>query len=65
MLTITIATGGSAFEPTPEYELARLLRKCSSYLEAKAEFEDDIGYEVPLMDINGNKVGTMKVQKGE
>lgn len=65
MLTITISTGGSAFEPTPEYELARLLRKCSSYLEAKAEFEDSVGYEIPLMDINGNKVGTMEVQKGE
>lgn len=65
MLTITISTGGSAFEPTPEYELARLLRKCSSYLEAKAEFDDGTSYEVALMDINGNKVGTMKVQKGE
>ena len=61
MLTIKIKTGGSAFEPSAESELARILRKCVAYLEAKAEFEDNGSYEVSLMDINGNKVGKMEV----
>ena len=61
MLTIKIKTAGSAFEPTPEHELARLVQKCANYLQAKAEFEDNGNYEVPLMDINGNRCGTLKV----
>ena len=61
MLKITIETDGSAFEPTAELELARILCKCVAYLEAKAEFEDNGSYEVSLIDINGNKVGEMEV----
>ena len=61
MLTIKIHTGGSAFEPSAEYELARILRKCASYLEAKAEFPPEKSYGCNLLDINGNTVGEIRV----
>lgn len=60
MLTIKIHTGGSAFDDRPEYELARILRQCVKYLEAKAEF-DSRSYSNKLIDINGNAVGEIKL----
>ena len=60
MLTIKIHTGGSAFDDRPEHELARILRQCANYLEAKAEFNSR-SYSNKLIDINGNTVGEIKV----
>ena len=63
MFTIVIGTGNDAFNPVKEIEIARILRKCVGYLEAKAEFGDGGSYEFSLMDINGNKVGIMSMKE--
>jgi hypothetical protein len=55
MITITIKTGNAAFEPDPNYELARILKEIAKKLENGYDPED-----ISIMDINGNNVGEIK-----
>ena len=57
-LVVEISTGNAAFEgDNYGIELARLLRLASVKIEIYRE-GDDVSFR--LMDINGNKVGTVK-----
>jgi hypothetical protein len=55
-VTITINCGNAAFGDEPEVEVARILR-------AMADEMTDRGviYDRPITDLNGNKVGELKV----
>lgn len=48
---ITIKTDNDAFVESPTGEIARILRKLAQDIETDGGFG-------PVMDINGNKVGT-------
>ncbi len=55
MVTITIKTGNAAFEgDNMNYEIARILRNLAEKIE-----NDNMPSK--LMDINGNKVGTIEI----
>lgn len=55
MVTLTIKTGNAAFQPSPEYEINRILLKASKLvLEGKTNF--------PLYDLNGNVVGNLNTE---
>jgi hypothetical protein len=60
MLKLEIKTGGAAFSEDDvvtfegRYELARLLKKVATQIETGSE-------EGSIMDINGNKCGTWKL----
>ena len=56
MMTLTIRTGNAAFEGIPELEIARILRVAADRLEREPD-----GLEgFPLMDANGNRVGSVE-----
>ena len=57
-VTITIETENAAFEGHPGTELERILRGLAGYLEYAAYPPPDM----PLFDINGNKVGELKAE---
>lgn len=59
MLTVTIHTGGDAFNGGAGAELARILRKLADDLEgAGADWGDTLdGAQLRLYDVNGNHVG--------
>ncbi len=57
---IEIACDNAAFEPEPEFEVARILRKYADQIERSGEVA------CPLMDYNGNRVGrAIPVYSGE
>ncbi len=58
-LTITIDTDNTAFEPSVEFEIARILAEYAADVESGKR---DV--ERPLYDYNGNTVGQAKVTKG-
>jgi hypothetical protein len=51
MIKIEIKTDNSAFEPDPNWEVARILRHLADLLNAGHDGD------IPLKDINGNMVG--------
>lgn len=55
-ITITIKTGNSAFEENVSGEVARILRGLADKLENYHQ------QPTKLMDINGNKVGTVEYE---
>ena len=55
MITITIRTANAAFsEGNYDWEVARILEKLAKQIQNNGLTE------IPLMDINGNKVGIAK-----
>jgi len=56
-INIQIETINQAFEYSPKMELARILHKIAHDLESGLNVNNNI------MDINGNKVGFMEVEK--
>lgn len=52
---LTIDCGNAAFDPTPDYEIARILRSMADRLEGLNLDADTV---VNLYDINGNHCGT-------
>jgi len=55
-ITITIQTGNAAFADYPSAEITRILRKLAQRFE-----QDGIPPDV-LLDVNGNRVGTVVVE---
>lgn len=55
--TLTIDCGNAAFDPAPDYELARILRSMADRLEG---LYLDADTTIKLYDINGNHCGTAK-----
>ena len=56
-ITITIETDNTAFDPDPNYELARILREIAEKLNNCINPED-----INIMDINGNCVGNIETE---
>jgi hypothetical protein len=56
--TLTINMDNAAFEPYNGNQLALILERFSKRLEG---YDFTPGEGLPLMDINGNKVGTWEV----
>jgi len=65
-LTATIETGNAAFEPDPNQETARILRKLADTIDGAtlsgASLDDADGHK--LRDLNGNTVGQVEVEQG-
>lgn len=59
--TLTINTAGAAFDDGQGLEVARLLREVA---DTVGDFENSAGAG-PLIDINGNKVGTWTLDERE
>ena len=59
-LNLTIQMDNEAFSPEPEVEVARILHaladRCGQNLGI-------VGYERAVLDVNGNKVGTVKITR--
>jgi len=56
-ITININTDNAAFdEDFPEFEVIRILNKLTEKLE-----HNGLNCEYPLIDLNGNKVGELKI----
>lgn len=65
-VNITINCGNAAFDLDhggPAHEVARILKKLAKRIED--EGIDLPNYDVPLHDINGNKVGKLEVEGWE
>lgn len=52
---ITINCDNAAFDDGPATELARILRKLIKRIEDGADY-------LPIMDVNGNKVGEFQIE---
>lgn len=61
-IKIQINVGNDAFQPAPEPELARILRKLADAIEASGDIEN---VTAPLYDINGGFVGYLTVYGGD
>jgi hypothetical protein len=59
-VTVKITCENAAFADDCEGEVARLLKQAAKKVEA-GELER-LGY-IPLMDINGNKVGSVEIER--
>ena len=59
-ITITIECDNDAFQPTPERELGRILRRLAGDLDHFTERYVVLD-DMKLRDINGNTVGIVKV----
>lgn len=57
-ITIKIDTDNAAFEDSPGYEVARILRQLADKIN---QFDGLAGY-IKLYDVNGNKVGAFEVE---
>jgi hypothetical protein len=57
-INITIECNNAAFENTPEVETARILRELARKVEQLG-----LNDNIPLIDMNGNKVGKLEVEK--
>jgi hypothetical protein len=51
---LTIHTGTNAFKPEPTGELVRILREVAKQIEVGCDYRKS----VPVLDINGNAVGS-------
>ena len=51
---LTIHTGSNAFKPEPTGELVRILREIAKQIEVGCDYRKS----VPILDINGNAVGS-------
>ena len=51
---LTIHTGTDAFKPEPTGELVRILREIAKQIEVGCDYRKS----VPVLDINGNAVGS-------
>ena len=51
---LTIHTGTNAFKPEPTGELVRILREIAEQIEVGCDYRKS----VPVLDINGNAVGS-------
>ena len=60
-ITITIENSGAAFDDEPG-EVARILRKLADRLAGAVDITDDQFSGMALMDINGNRAGTVTVE---
>ena len=60
-LTIEIKMDNAAFDEGPETEAARILRELAEQLEDNWYFAK-MDNELPLIDINGNRVGSVRVE---
>jgi hypothetical protein len=58
-ITITIATGGAAFEDAPASEIGRILRSMANYIEEGGRLPEKI------YDLFGNACGTASITKVE
>jgi hypothetical protein len=58
-LQILITCENAAFAENSEYECARILRRCAEKIESEGLQEMD---RMPLMDINGNRVGIISYE---
>ncbi len=56
--TIKIEMDNAAFEEENGREIARILRKLAARVENQNVMD---GYQFPLIDVNGNKVGTVEI----
>jgi hypothetical protein len=56
MFVLEIDTGNSAFGDTPQYEVARLLRKVADRLSYGSDNDDGT-----VLDANGNSVGSWEL----
>jgi len=56
-LKIEIETGNDAFEGQPGEEVARILRELADMIEAENENLHENFQPMPLLDLNGNRVG--------
>lgn len=63
-ITITIETGNAAFEDSPGAETSRLLRLIADRIERDGDCCVTVNDEQTLFDLNGNRVGTLKVACG-
>lgn len=57
-LKIRIEMDNAAFEDEPSVEVSRILRKIIKEIDGLSL---SVGTYIPLMDANGNKVGTAEV----
>lgn len=59
--TVDIELDNDAFHPHPEPEVSRLLRIVAERLR----WGEDMGDGYPIHDINGNRVGTARIEEVE
>jgi hypothetical protein len=57
-INITIECNNAAFENAPEVETARILRELARKVEQLG-----LNDNIPIIDMNGNKVGKLEVEK--
>ena len=57
-ITIEIATENAAFEDSPGYEIAHILRDLADGIDN----HDEQDWPVSCVDYNGNKVGTVTIE---
>lgn len=57
--TVEIELENAAFHPNPEPEVSRLLRIVAERLRRG----EDVGDGYPIHDINGNRVGTARLEE--
>ena len=57
-LTIKINLENEAFQSEPSFEVARILQKLVDKFKSSGQLED-----TRLMDIYGNKVGTVEIEE--
>ena len=62
-VTITISCDNAAFGEEPELEVARILKDLSDDFELSTDVVADFAHDPVLLDINGNNVGSVKVEK--
>ncbi len=62
-IRITISTGNAAFDNRESSETARILREIADRLDDAAWMIPTIDHN-PLYDVNGNRVGAIKVRHG-
>lgn len=60
-ITITINTDNAAFEGSPRREVKRILTEFMQKSMTQSTLTD--GTDLSLFDINGNKVGSFKVEE--
>lgn len=62
VFSLEIECDNAAFDPNPAAELARILSTCAVRLDGVREGE---GFDWLVFDINGNRVGTMRLEGEE
>jgi hypothetical protein len=62
-LRISIGMDNAAFSEAPGFEVSRLLRVLADKVRCDDSRAAMCGASTPIFDINGNRVGEMKVSK--